>query len=120
MLMEIDHVQITVPRNCENDAKKFYCEILGLQEIEKPDNRKQNGGFWLQVGKTQLHVGLEDGIDRVKTKAHTAYQVEDLEMWRNRLQKFNLEIFESAPFPNAKAFEFRDPYGNRVEIIQKF
>lgn len=120
MIMGIDHVQITVPRNCESEAKKFYCEILGLKEIEKPDNRKKNGGFWVQVGTTQLHVGLEDGVDRSKTKAHSAYQVEDLEIWRKHLKKYEFEILESAPFPDAKAFEFRDPFGNRVEMIQKF
>ena len=119
MLIEIDHVQITVPRSCESEAKKFYCDILGLKEIEKPDNRKKNGGFWTQVGSAQLHVGLEDEVDRNKTKAHTAFLVKDLETWRNRLLNYEIEIFESAPFPDAKAFEFRDPFGNRVEIIQK-
>jgi catechol 2,3-dioxygenase-like lactoylglutathione lyase family enzyme len=119
MIMGIDHVQITVPRHCESEAKNFYCEVLGLNEIEKPDNRKKNGGFWVQLGTTQLHVGLEDEVDRSKTKAHTAYLVKDLEMWRKRLKKFEFEIFESAPFPDAVAFEFRDPFGNRIEIIQK-
>lgn len=59
-------------------------------------------------------------VDRSKTKAHTAYQVGDLEMWRKRLKEYHFDIIESAPFPSAKAFEFRDPFGNRVEIIQKF
>lgn len=43
-------------------------EVLGLQEVEKPENRKKNGGFWLQAGDSQVHVGLEDGIERDKTK----------------------------------------------------
>lgn len=120
MPIEIDHVQITVPPNCESEAKKFYCEILGLKEIEKPDNRKKNGGFWVQVGTAQLHVGIEDDVDRSKTKAHTAYLVRDLDIWRKRLKEYDFEIIESAPFPNATAFEFRDPFGNRVELIQKF
>ena len=116
--MEIDHVQITVPRNGEQEARRFYCEILGLEEIEKPENRKRNGGFWARVGTAQLHVGLEDDIERIKTKAHTAYRVSDLEFWRSRLRAHEIEIFESPELPNAKAFEFRDPFGNRVEIIQ--
>jgi catechol 2,3-dioxygenase-like lactoylglutathione lyase family enzyme len=120
MPIEIDHVQITVSRNCESQAKKFYCEILGLKEIEKPDNRKKNGGFWVQVGTAQLHVGIEDDVDRSKTKAHTAYLVRDLDIWRKRLKEYDFEIIESAPFPNATAFEFRDPFGNRAELIQKF
>lgn len=119
MIDSIDHAQITVPKDSETEARKFYCDFLGLSEIEKPENRKKNGGFWLQVGATQLHIGLEDGLDRTKTKAHVAYQVKDLNIWRTRFQERNIEIFDSLPFPDAVAFEFRDPFGNRVEFIQK-
>jgi catechol 2,3-dioxygenase-like lactoylglutathione lyase family enzyme len=73
-----------------------------------------------QVGTAQLHVGIEDDVDRSKTKAHTAYLVRDLDIWRKRLKEYDFEIIESAPLPNATAFEFRDPFGNRVELIQKF
>jgi catechol 2,3-dioxygenase-like lactoylglutathione lyase family enzyme len=118
MILGIDHAQITVPKGAEEDAKKFYCTLLGLQEIEKPENRKKNGGFWLQVGALQLHVGLEDGFDRTTTKAHIAYRVNDLSSWQKKLQDNAIETFESLPFPSARAFEFRDPFGNRVEMIQ--
>ena len=70
------------------------------------------------LGETQVHVGTEDGFDRTKTKAHVAYCVSDLELWRQRFKEKHIEIFDSPPFPNAKAFEFRDPFGNRVELIQ--
>jgi catechol 2,3-dioxygenase-like lactoylglutathione lyase family enzyme len=118
VLTAIDHVQITVPRNCETQARHFYCEILGLREIEKPENRRKNGGFWAQVGGVQLHVGLEDDVVRTKTKAHVAFRTENLAAWRKRIQDLQIEVLDSPPFPNATAFEFRDPFGNRVEIIQ--
>jgi catechol 2,3-dioxygenase-like lactoylglutathione lyase family enzyme len=118
MILEVDHAQITIPKNSEEEARKFYCDFLGLKEIEKPENRKNNGGFWLQVGATQVHVGTEDGFDRTKTKAHVAYRVDNLVSWRERFKERSIEIFESPPFPNAEAFEFRDPFGNRVELIQ--
>jgi catechol 2,3-dioxygenase-like lactoylglutathione lyase family enzyme len=117
-ILRLDHAQITVPKNQETEAKKFYCEFFGLIEIEKPENRKKNGGFWLQVGDAQVHVGLEEGVDRLKTKGHLAYQVENIGFWRQKIINNNIEISESLPFPNATAFEFRDPFGNRVEIIQ--
>lgn len=94
--------------------------ILGLQEIEKPENRKKNGGFWLQVGATQVHIGAEDGVDRLLTRAHVAYRVSDLKLWRKKFAEREIEIIESPPFPNAEAFELRDPFGNRVELIQLF
>ena len=45
MILVIDHVQITVPKDSEIKAREFYCEFLGLKEIEKPENRKRSGGF---------------------------------------------------------------------------
>jgi catechol 2,3-dioxygenase-like lactoylglutathione lyase family enzyme len=118
MIVGVDHAQITVPISAEQEAKEFYCGFLGLREIEKPENRKKNGGFWLEAGDTQVHVGLEDGFDRSKTKAHVAYRVTNLNLWRGRLQAKGIQVFETAPFPDAQAIEFRDPFGNRVELIQ--
>lgn len=118
MLIAVDHAQITIPKGSEDAAKAFYCEFLGLKEIEKPENRKKNGGFWLELSGFQVHVGAEDGFDRTKTKAHVAYRVSDLELWRKRFQEKGIEIFDSLPFPNARSFEFRDPFGNRAELIQ--
>jgi catechol 2,3-dioxygenase-like lactoylglutathione lyase family enzyme len=119
MIVAIDHAQITVPTEFEFEARKFYCGFLGLTEIEKPENRKSKGGFWIEQAGVQVHVSLEDGIDRLKTRAHIAYRVDDLDQWRIRCREQGIEIQESPPFPNARAFEFRDPFGNRVELIQQ-
>ena len=119
MILSIDHVQITVPIDAEKEAKQFYCEFLGLKEIDKPKNRKKNGGFWLELNELQIHIGLEDRFDRTKTKAHVAYRVNDLEIWRIRLNEIGIQVFDSPPFPKDRAFEFRDPFGNRVELIQR-
>lgn len=120
MITSIDHAQITIPKSAEPKAREFYCGFLGLKEIEKPDNRKNNGGFWLQLGELQVHVGTEDGVDRSKSKAHIAYRVDNLENWRFKLGEKGILASDSPPFPNARAFEFRDPFGNRVEFIQYF
>src|SRR6202008_51141 len=46
----IHHVQITIPAGAEAQARHFYCDQLGLQEIEKPDSLRSINGFWIQVG----------------------------------------------------------------------
>jgi catechol 2,3-dioxygenase-like lactoylglutathione lyase family enzyme len=92
--------------------------VLGLVEIEKPESLKPRGGFWLAVGDRQVHVGVEEGVDREATKAHVAYRVRGLEAWREKLLASGVEIFESVPIPGYRRFEFRDPFGNRVELIQ--
>src|SRR5262245_5267958 len=85
MILGIDHVQITVPVNAVAEARAFYCGLLGLREIEKPAVLRERGGFWLQVGERQVHVGTEEGVERHATKVHVAYCVTDLAGWRARL-----------------------------------
>lgn len=118
MIIALHHVQITIPKGSEEQGKDFYCGILGLKEIEKPDSLKGRGGFWLQLGHQEVHVGTEEGFDRLSTKAHIAYQVEDIDYWKTRLAEHQIEIVESVPIPSYERFEFRDPFGNRLEIIQ--
>lgn len=114
----LHHAQITLPKGAEEEGRRFYCQFLGLPEIEKPASLQGRGGFWLQVGDRQVHVGTEDGVERNATKAHLAYQVTDIEQWRERLRNYGIEILEGVPIPGYDRFEFRDPFGNRVEFIQ--
>lgn len=119
MIIGLHHVQITIPKGMETEAKKFYCNVLGLPEIEKPESLQGRGGFWLKVGDKEIHVGTEEDFDRTKTKAHVAYQVKDITYWRRVLEENGVEIIESIPIPNYERFEFRDPFGNRVEMLQE-
>jgi catechol 2,3-dioxygenase-like lactoylglutathione lyase family enzyme len=118
MINGIDHVQITVPGDGVEQARAFYCGLLGLPEIEKPESLKGRGGFWLQVGDRRVHVGVEEGIDRRATKAHIAYEVVEIDRWRDRLAAAGVEVIEGIPIPGCDRFEFRDPFGNRVEFIE--
>jgi catechol 2,3-dioxygenase-like lactoylglutathione lyase family enzyme len=113
----IHHVQITVPSNLETEARAFYCGVLGLREIPKPDALKSRGGFWLALAGQEIHVSLEDGVERFKTKAHLAYQVADLEAWKIKLEAAGCVVLESVPIPGFERFETRDPFGHRLEMI---
>jgi len=117
-ILRLHHAQITVPKGQESAAKSFYCDILGLSENPKPPSLQGRGGFWLALGDLQIHVGTEDGFDRSATKAHLAYEVDDLEAWRDRLRAAGATILDSVPIPGYDRFEFRDPFGNRVEFIR--
>lgn len=118
MITRFHHAQITIPRGEEEQAKAFYCGVLQLKEVAKPDSLAGRGGFWIQVGTQELHIGTEDGVDRSLTKAHLAYQVQDIDAMRERLSSNGITILESVPIPGYERFEFRDPFGNRVEFIQ--
>jgi len=118
MILGIDHVQITVPANAVAEAHAFYCGLLGLREVEKPATLQERGGFWLQVGDCQVHVGTEDGVARHATKAHVAYAITEIAEWRARLAAAGVELLDGIPVPGRDRFEFRDRFGNRVEFIE--
>ena len=114
----LHHAQITIPIGKENEARQFYCGLLGLREIEKPEALRRRGGFWLDLGDAQVHVGIEDGVDRGATRAHVAYQVDDLEALRARLQGAGIAVKDGIPIPGMTRFDIRDPFGNRIEFVQ--
>lgn len=114
----LDHAQICIPSGAEDEARAFYCGLLGLPEIAKPDALKGRGGFWMQVGDRAVHVGTEPPFDRTQTKAHLAYAVEGLEAWRERLAAEGITAEDGVAIPGYVRFEFRDPFGNRVEFIE--
>jgi catechol 2,3-dioxygenase-like lactoylglutathione lyase family enzyme len=118
MIQRLHHAQITIPQEATYQARAFYCDLLGLHEIPKPESLQARGGFWLGLADQEIHVSLEDGVDRNATKSHLAYQVDDLEFWRSRLINAGFQILEGVPIPGFDRFETRDPFGNRLEFIQ--
>jgi catechol 2,3-dioxygenase-like lactoylglutathione lyase family enzyme len=119
MIRGIHQVQLTVPRGAEEQARRFYCQTLGLPEIEIPASLAGRGGLWLQAGPQQVHIGVEDGVDRLATKAHVAYEVVGLAAWKVKLAALGIEVYDGIPIPGYHRFEFRDPFGNRVEFLEQ-
>jgi catechol 2,3-dioxygenase-like lactoylglutathione lyase family enzyme len=119
MIKAAHHAQISIPVGAEDAARAFYCGVLGLHEIPKPESLAGRGGFWLELGGFQIHFGAEDGVDRGGTKSHVAYLVEDLDGWRDKLTAAGCQIMEGIPIPGYRRFEFRDPFDNRVEFLEQ-
>lgn len=118
MILSIHHAQITIPIGEEDSARRFYCDLLGLVEIPKPDALAGRGGFWLSAGELQIHVGTEDRSGQLPSKAHVAYLVDDLDLMRQTLMDAGVTIADGIPIPGYSRFEFRDPFGNRVEFLE--
>lgn len=116
-IKKLDHVQLSIPAGCEAAARKFYRDVLGLTEVEKPSALIVNGGLWFAVADIQLHLGIEDNHGKVKR--HPAFEVEDLAQARTYLASHDVEIKEEIPIPGIRRFSFYDPFGNRIELLQK-
>ncbi|MFD2177593.1 VOC family protein [Veronia pacifica] len=118
MIIGINHVQVTIPKGAEVQARQFYGVILGLTELEKPESLKKNGGLWFALGNLQVHLGCEDNAHRQQSKAHIAYQVSDIQWWRSRFAQYGVPVKENIPVPGFDRFDIRDPFGNRLEFMQ--
>lgn len=116
-IKRLDHIQICVPTDKENEAREFYSNIIGFEEIPKPVELIPNGGLWYQVGDIQFHIGTENEIN--KSKRHPAFEVFDLASARQLLESYNVKIKEEIQVPGQIRFSFIDPFGNRIELLQK-
>ena len=44
-LTHMHHITFTIPKGKEDEGRAFYCGVLGLQEIEKPESLKTFPSF---------------------------------------------------------------------------
>src|SRR4029079_7226197 len=58
-LLQLNHIQLAMPEGQERAARRFYEALLGLKEVEKPDNLKKRGGGWFEKGGINVHLGVE-------------------------------------------------------------
>lgn len=120
MIKRLDHADLIIPKGAEDTARHYYCEILGMREIEKPEVLRKNGGLWLQLPGSQLHLGFEkkEGVDPRKTKAHLAFEVEDLQALETLLLKNGFQTKKQDQLPGMARMETEDPFGHRIEFLQ--
>ena len=113
----LDHVQVCIPRDAEAQARAFYGGLLGLEEIEKPEVLKKNGGLWYKIADIQLHVGAEDAV--APSKRHPAFEVEQVAEVRAYLEQSGVRTKDEPQLSGVERFSFFDPFGNRIELLQK-
>jgi catechol 2,3-dioxygenase-like lactoylglutathione lyase family enzyme len=114
----LDHVQVAAPRGCGADARRFYGDLLGLVEVEKPETLRGSGGVWFRCGEQQLHVGVEDTFVPAR-KAHPAFRVADgqLDALAERLRRAGEQVVWDVALAGVRRFYTQDPWGNRIELL---
>lgn len=118
-ILAIDHVQIAMPPGEEEKARAFYINVLGFTEIPKPPELAKRGGVWFQSERVQLHLGVETDF-RAARKAHPAFVVDDLERLIASVQEAGYETDTSQPpLDGYKRAHVFDPFGNRIELMEK-
>ncbi len=113
----IDHIQIAAPPGSEEQARAFYGMLLGMQEIEKPENLKARGGCWFQCGAQEVHIGIQPDFVPAK-KAHPGFTVDSLIVLKRQLEDAGYLISEEPPIAGRARFFTHDPFGNRIEFLE--
>jgi catechol 2,3-dioxygenase-like lactoylglutathione lyase family enzyme len=118
-ILSIDHVQIAMPAGQEEQARAFYVDLLGFTEIPKPAELAKRGGAWFQSHGVQLHLGVEADF-RPARKAHPAFNVSDLDALIAKVKGAGYETDTSQPpLDGYKRAHVFDPFGNRIELMEK-
>lgn len=92
-IVGLDHVQLAMPTGREDDARRFYADLLGLPERAKPAALARRGGVWFESGVVKLHLGVEPEFVPAR-KAHPALVVRDLRGLVARLQTAGVAVVE--------------------------
>lgn len=118
-LQGLHHVQLAMPAGEEEAAVRFYGTVLGLEQVPKPSELSPAGGVWFRRGSLEVHLGVEERF-RPAVKAHPAFLVTDIEALRSRIEEAGYRIADSSPIQLAGYHRIyvRDPFGNRVELIE--
>jgi predicted enzyme related to lactoylglutathione lyase len=118
-LHAIDHVLLGMPPGDEDVARAFYGGLLALREVPKPAALAARAGLWFTGRGVSVHLGA-DPDHRPARRAHPAFAVDDLAAIRERLTAAGVDIeADDSDLPVAR-FHIRDPFGNRLELIDRW
>jgi catechol 2,3-dioxygenase-like lactoylglutathione lyase family enzyme len=110
----IHHVAIVV-----DDAEKafaFYCDVLGLTPIRRPDNAPI-AGSWFDAGGEQLHIMQPE--NPAMNPPHFAIRVKDLASAVAAIRSHGVTVYEIEHMPGAGyQAALTDPSGNVIELNQ--
>jgi catechol 2,3-dioxygenase-like lactoylglutathione lyase family enzyme len=116
-LLGLHHVQLAMPAGEEEAAIRFYATVLGLEQIPRPPGLSPDGGVWFRRGELEVHLGVEERFSPA-VKAHPAFLVMDVEALRARIEQAGYRVSDTVQLEGFHRVYVRDPFGNRVELIE--
>ena len=121
--MKIKYLHTMVRVKDIDASKRFYCDLLGLQEIRRMDNEagKFTLVFLAPPGQTEAQVeltynwGSEEEYGEGRNFGHLAYEVEDVYALCQKLMDAGVTI-NRPPRDGRMAF-VRSPDGISIELL---
>ena len=120
-IVSLQHVQMIIPASQADEARRFYGELLGLEEMPRPQSLSDAGrmGAWYRIGDQELHLRFEADAEGEPglSNRHPALITNDLDGLRMCLRDAGVELEEAIPIEGRARFFARDPGGNRIEFL---
>lgn len=116
-----NHYNLRAPRALLDRLRDFYCEVVGLEQGERPAFR--SFGYWLYAGgrdilhlsecpeTEQRQIGIKTTLD------HVAFTCTDFVATQQHLSRLGVEFgSREVPATGIRQIFFIDPAGNGVEF----
>lgn len=117
----LNHFNLRAPHALLEELRRFYTEVIGLEEGPRPPLRSR--GHWLYAqGRDILHL-TESGPDETRalcvatTFDHVAFTCTDADAMQARLSRHGTDYtVDDVPATAQKQVFLRDPAGNGIEL----
>jgi catechol 2,3-dioxygenase-like lactoylglutathione lyase family enzyme len=116
-ILRIDHIQLAMPAGREDEARRFYRDLLGIPEVPKPPALAARGGAWFESGDLKVHLGVDKQFVPAR-KAHPAFIVADLPALVAKLNAAGIAVKDDGPLDGYHRIYVDDPFGNRIELLE--
>ena len=117
-IKSLNHIAVVARRL--NDSLRFYCDVLGFREVQRPNFKF--AGAWLFNYGLMIHIIESDAAgnpgSEIKTRdAHIALHADDLDAVERLLTEHGVAYRKNeVPDRNIKQLFFQDPDGFHIEV----
>ncbi|KZL13358.1 VOC family protein [Pseudovibrio sp. Ad26] len=116
-ILSLQHFNLPIAPDGDKLAREFYVDLLGFEEVERPESIRHRSGGWFSVGSVNLHLTVQDPFVANKV-GHPAFVVDDIIKLTQHLRDAGYEVSEDPTFIGFLRRTTHDPFGNRVELMQ--
>jgi len=111
----LHHAQVFYPPGEEVQARRFYADALGLEEVERPATLRGRAGIWYAAPPGQVHLSADWELS-LHPRRHFALRVDDLDAAVARLRAVGARFEEADAIPGWRRVYVFDPFGNKIEL----
>lgn len=118
-MVKVRRVQyVSLPVHDLEEAKRFYCDFLGMTISDEVPGR------WLEISAGNVTLALYPQEEKeVARGGELALETQDIEHDVRELRASNVPIASdvesySTPTQSGRLLRFKDPSGNKLELVQ--